>query len=116
MGVVQSCREIFRRAAALEERKYEEHDLPMLRVHGAYARAAELAALSGLDRAVVDQIVREVIGIIGAGTKRFWFLCPECGQMLERVESDTPPPFLRCPVHGGFSSGRTLLISFPPQT
>jgi hypothetical protein len=67
------------RKSVIQERNYADHDLPMLRVHAARQRARDIAEAAGVDEAVAEQIAREVVAIIGQGTKRW------SSVVLERV-------------------------------
>ncbi len=102
-------------STASQERTYAEHNLPMLRVHRAAQRAAEIAEAYEVDGKVVDAIVREVIGIIGEGTFRRGHRCPECRQEIH-WSNTTIDQYPVCPEHGTLDrhAPLILMVAFPP--
>jgi hypothetical protein len=103
------------RKSVIQERNYADHDLPMLRVHAARQRARDIAEAAGVDEAVAEQIAREVVAIIGQGTKRWGHLCPDCRRLVDWDAIQGPT----CPEHGrlrgwGLGTPLVLLISFDP--
>lgn len=94
-----------------------DHALPMLRVHRAWEAAEEIAERSGVDRSVALEIAREVVAIIGEGTRRWGHLCPSCRALLTWEDKR-----LTCPEHGALyasvlgAPATTLLILFDPLT
>lgn len=89
-----------------------DHDLPMLRVHRAWEAAEKIAEAHHVDRGVALAIAREVIAIVGDGTRRWGHLCTVCRSQVKWNNDDGPI----CPEHGrlGHMAALTLLISFEP--
>jgi hypothetical protein len=90
-----------------------QHDLPMLRVHRAHERARQIAGEHDLDRQVVFNMVEEILGIIGEGTKRYGHLCTKCRSLLVTEKGKQI-----CPQHDWIPDDvpRVLLIAFDPTS
>lgn len=89
----------------------DDHELPALRLSRTWTAAEQIGERSGISRAVALEIAREVVNIIGAGTRRWGNLCPDCRSLLE-VQGDRRV----CPQHGslGWLDSSVLLIAFDP--
>lgn len=104
----------------VEDLRYVDHALPMLRVHRSWQRAQEIARETGVDEAVALRIAQEIVGIIGRDTTRWGHMCPRCRSKIEWRTSGSCREYPICPQHGFISGGLgtgtplALLISFDP--